>query len=97
MKTALTSATLVIGLSLAGITSATTVGTLTHDTGTHLITDSATGTKYLRWNVLADKNCAQTLDLTVVGGAYHGFHIASQTEAYTFFNAAGGAATDNIR
>lgn len=74
----------------SSLVSASTVGTLTYDSGNNIITDSATGTTYLGWDVLADYTYAQTLAATQAGGAYEGFHIATQTEAFTFYHAAGG-------
>jgi len=64
-----------------------TTGGLTYDDSTHVITGTD-GTSYLSWDQAASLNYAQTLAATDVGGAYEAYHIASQTEAYNFYNLA---------
>jgi hypothetical protein len=43
---------------------------------------------YLAWNVGAAWTYEETLAMTADDGLYHNYHIASQTEAYEFFNLA---------
>jgi hypothetical protein len=73
-----------------------TLGSLTYNAGTNLITDGSTGIQYLGWNVLADLTYAETVAATAVGGAFESFHIASQTEAYAFYHAMGGLGVDSV-
>ncbi len=67
-----------------------TIGTLKYDDSTNIITDLETGTSYLSWD--------DSRPFFGAGGYYgvDGYHIASQTEAYSFYNAAGGNAIDTI-
>ncbi len=76
----------VILLLLPIITQAATVGNLTYSPGTRVITDNLTGVKYLGWDVLAGFTFAETETITQVGETYEGYHIATQTDAYAFFN-----------
>jgi len=82
---------LVAGVLMAGtVTAQATIintGLLSYDTSTEVIT-GINGTTYLGWGVIADYNYAQTVTATAAGGAYSDYHIASQEEAYAFFNLA---------
>jgi hypothetical protein len=62
----------------------TTLGNLTYDTNTHIISSSS-GTFYLGFDVLAGYTYQQTLAATEEGGMYQQFHIASQAEAFQFY------------
>jgi hypothetical protein len=64
--------------------SATTIGSLTYDETTNLIT-STSGTQYLGFDVLAGYTYQETVQATASGGAYEQFHIASQQEAFQFY------------
>jgi hypothetical protein len=81
-------ATLIISTSAHA---AVVTGDLSYDSGTGLIT-STSGLTYLGWEVAADLTYAETVTGTSSGGIYEEFHIASQTEAFTFFNAVNSAA-----
>ena len=70
---------------------AVVTGDLSYDSGTGLIT-STSGLTYLGWEVAADLTYAETIISTLSGGIYGEFHIASQTEAFTFFNAVNSGA-----
>jgi hypothetical protein len=63
---------------------ATTIGNLTYDEISNLIT-STSGTQYLGFDVLAGYTYQQTVQATANGGAYEQFHIASQQEAFQFY------------
>lgn len=63
-----------------------TSGDLVYDDQTNLITGG--GKTYLGWDIGASWDYATTVVMTSAGGAYENFHIASQTEAYEFFNLA---------
>jgi len=64
---------------------------LTYDTSTKVIHDDS-GDYYLGWGEIAHLNYADTLAATSVGGTYEEYHIATQTEAYQFYNRATYAA-----
>ena len=59
-------------------------GNLSYNDVTEIITGS-TGVNYLGWGVAASLNYAQTITATAIGGIYEDYHIASQTEVYTFY------------
>lgn len=81
-------ATLIISTSTHA---AVVTGDLSYDSGTGLIT-STSGLTYLGWDVAANLTYAETVASTSSGGIYEDFHIASQTEAFLFFNAVNTAA-----
>ena len=60
-------------------------GSLSYDTNTKVITGD-NGKTYLGWGQIAYMNYAQTVVATDAGGSYESYHIASQTEAYEFYN-----------
>jgi len=64
-----------------------TTGGLTYDDSTHVITGTD-GTSYLSWDRDTRLTLAQTFEATAVGGVYEAYHIASETEAYAFFDLA---------
>ena len=51
------------------------------------IYNSQTGTQYLNLGTAKSWTYAKTVAETAAGGDYSQYHIASQTEAYTFYNA----------
>jgi hypothetical protein len=80
-----------VSFSISSVASAAivTTGTLDYDNVTNVITDSASGATYLGWDMVDESTYQQTVDQTN-GGAFDGWHIASQTEAYEFYRAATG-------
>jgi hypothetical protein len=86
-------AALVVSLTLSSVASASviTTGTLEYNNVSNVITDSNSGETYLGWDKVKDLDYAQTVAITSAGGFYADWHIASQTEAYSFYNAATGA------
>jgi hypothetical protein len=91
----ITKITLAVALTASSVASAAVItGSLSYDSGTDIITDTATTTTYLGWDVLAELTYAQTLAEIASGATYDGYHIASQAEAYTFYHAARGSLTD---
>ena len=70
-----------IGANAATITT----GNLSYNDITEVITNT-NGLHYLGWSVAASLNHAETVAATTTGGIYEDFHIASQTEAYAFYN-----------
>jgi|GEM_PF-2155247 len=81
-----------VSFSMSSVASAAivTTGTLGYDNLTNVITDSASGATYLGWDMVDELTYQQTVDQTATGGAFDGWHIASQTEAYEFYRAATG-------
>ena len=69
-------------------------GNLTYDDESGVIT-STSGKSYINWADLAHLTHQETVDQTLTG-AYTGFHIASQTEAFEFFNAATQAGVTDL-
>lgn len=65
-------------------------GDLDYDDHAKMITNRVNGQSYLGWGVLASLTYAETVSITSAGAAYDDYHIASQTEAYAFFEAAAG-------
>jgi hypothetical protein len=61
-------------------------GELTYDTTADTITGG--GNTYLAWDIGASWDYATTLANTSPGGSYENYRIATQTEAYVFFNLA---------
>jgi hypothetical protein len=86
-------AALVVSLTMSSVASASviTTGTLDYNNVSNVITDSNSGETYLGWDMVKDLDYAQTVLITAAGGFYSDWHIASQTEAYSFYNAATGA------
>jgi hypothetical protein len=86
-------AALVVSLTMSSVASASviTTGTLDYDNVSNVITDNVSGETYLGWDMVKDLDYAETVLITAVGGLYSDWHIASQTEAYSFYNAATGA------
>lgn len=80
----LAASTLVLSISVNAAT--VTQGHLTSDDQTNIISDSLNSVEYLRLNVLADLNYAETLAVldTQDGG---GWHIATPTDAINFTTA----------
>ena len=73
-----------------------TTGDLNYDSATGIITDTASTASFLGWDTLAGLTYQQTLDYTAddsayEGGKYAGYHVASQSEAAAFINAAFGS------
>jgi hypothetical protein len=91
-------AALVVSLTLSSVASASviTTGTLGYDNVSNVITDNVSGETYLGWDMVKDLDYAQTLAITSAGGFYSDWHIASQTEAYSFYNAATGAGVVDV-
>jgi hypothetical protein len=85
-------AALVVSLTLSSVASASviTTGTLEYDNVSNVITDNVSGETYLGWDMVKDLDYAQTVAITSAGGLYSDWHIATQTEAYSFYNAATG-------
>jgi hypothetical protein len=77
-------------LSSVAIASVITTGTLEYDNVSNVITDNVTGVTYLGWDMVKDLDYAQTVAITTGAATYGEYHIASQAEAYGFFNAATG-------
>ncbi len=89
----LSATTVLVGfLSTAAHATPVVLGDLSYKD--NIITNTKTGTYYLGWDQAASLNYAETILATGEGGIYEEYHIASQTEAFEFFNAAGGSATD---
>jgi hypothetical protein len=85
-------AALVVSLTLSSVAigSVITTGTLEYDNVSNVITDNVSGATYLGWDMVKDLNYAQTVAITTGTATYGEYHIASQAEAYGFFNAATG-------
>ncbi len=79
--------TTVVLLLTPFVTLATTIGNLTYDQETKIITDNVSDAKYLGWDVLLGYTFAETKTMTEAGEIYQGYHIATQADAYRFFNA----------
>ncbi len=79
-------AAILTSTALSASAAVITSGDLSYDDQTRLITGG--GNTYLSWDIGASWNYATTLAMTSDGGLYSDFHIASQTEAYDFFNLA---------
>jgi hypothetical protein len=93
----ITKIALAVALTASSVASAAVItGSLSYDAGTDIITDTATTTTYLGWDVLAELTYAETLAEIASGATYDDYHIASQAEAYTFYHAARGSLTDNV-
>jgi len=86
-------AALVVSLTMSSVASASviTTGTLDFDNVSNVITDNVSGETYLGWDTVKDRDYAQTVAITTGVGFYSDWHIASQTEAYIFYNAASSA------
>jgi hypothetical protein len=91
-------AALVVSLTMSSVASASviTTGTLDYDNVSNVITDNVSGETYLGWDMVKDLDYAQTVAITAAGGLYADWHIASQTEAYSFYNAATGAGQADV-
>jgi hypothetical protein len=85
-------AALVVSLTMSSVASASviTTGTLDYDNVSNVITDNVSGETYLGWDMVKDLDYAQTVAITTGVGLYSDWHIASQTEAYSFYTAAAG-------
>jgi hypothetical protein len=85
-------AALVVSLTLSSVAigSVITTGTLEYDNVSNVITDNVSGVTYLGWDMVKDLDYAQTVAITTGAATYGEYHIASQAEAYGFFNAATG-------
>jgi hypothetical protein len=85
-------AALVVSLTMSSVASGSviTMGTLDYDNVSNVITDNVSGETYLGWDMVKDLDYAQTVAITTGVGLYSDWHIASQTEAYSFYNAAAG-------
>jgi hypothetical protein len=91
----ITKIALAVALTASSVASAAVItGSLSYDSSTDIITDTATTTTYLGWDVLAELTYAETLAEIASGATYDDYHIASQAEAYTFYHAARGTLTD---
>jgi hypothetical protein len=86
-------AAVVVSLTMSSVASASviTTGTLEYDNVSNVITDNVSGETYLGWDMVKDLDYAQTVAITSAGGFYSDWHIATQTEAYSFYNAASSA------
>lgn len=74
--------------------SVVTVGDLTRDSSSQIITDSLNNREWLGWNVTVGKTYAQTVAETASGGLFDGFQFAHSIDAQLFVDAlAGGVAT----
>ena len=91
-------AALVVSLTMSSVASASviTTGTLEYDNVSNVITDNVSGETYLGWDMVKDLDYAQTVAITTGTGLYNDWHIASQTEAYSFYNAATGAGVSDV-
>ena len=80
---------LAISLSVSGNTIAETIitGQLTYDSESTVIT-SSTGNSYLGFEVFAGWNYTSVQDAILTNPLYIGYHVATQTEAYEFYNSA---------
>ena len=67
---------------------ATTVGDLSYNPTTDIISANGVDKNYLGFDVLADYTYAETVTATNDGGAYSSYHIATQSEAFEFINLA---------
>jgi len=72
-----------------GQASIITIGALSsdYDGSTYTITDNLNNLEWLRWDVLADLNYAETLTAIGTGGAFDGWQIAHNAEAQMFASA----------
>ncbi len=89
----LPSLTLTASLLISPLAISGTIGTLNWDGSSDYITDSASTTRYLQLDLLADLTYAETVTATT-SGAYQNYHIASQAEGYAFYSALGGTLMD---
>ena len=91
-------AALVVSLTMSSVASASviTTGTLEYDNVSNVITDNVSGETYLGWDMAKDLNYAQTVAVTTGVGLGSDWHIASQAEAYSFYNAATGAGIADV-
>jgi hypothetical protein len=91
-------AALVVSLTMSSVASASviTTGTLDYDNVSNVITDNVSGETYLGWDMVKDLDYAETVAITSAGGFYSDWHIATQTEAYSFYNAATGRAVVDV-
>jgi hypothetical protein len=91
-------AALVVSLTMSSVASASviTTGTLDYDNVSNVITDNVSGETYLGWDMVKDLDYAQTVAITSAGGFYSDWHIATQTEAYSFYNAATGTGVADV-
>mgnify|MGYP000397111876 CR=1 FL=1 len=91
-------AALVVSLTLSSVASASviTTGTLDYDNVSNVITDNVSGETYLGWDMVKDLDYDQTVAITSAGGFYSDWHIATQAEAYSFYNAATGLGTVDV-
>jgi len=93
----LLAALIVIVLSVSSIVTAgvISIGSLTSndDGSTQIIKDSLNKREWLRWDVLANLNYAQTLAATTVG-SYQGWEIANEMDAELFVKALTGTTFD---
>ncbi len=81
-----------LGLSVTQASAAlVTVGALSTETdgSSEIISDSLNNREWLRWDVLADLNYAQTVIATSAGGSHADYTIANAADAALFFSAAG--------
>jgi len=91
MRPSITISILIAALSLPCFTvthaAIITTNQLSYDTDTNIIS-GPNGLSYLGWGVIAHYDYAQTVTATSSTGAYSNYHIATQAEAYDFYNAA---------
>lgn len=89
-------AMLMLAVALPAPASTITIGSLTSsdDGSTEIIHDSLNGLDWLRWDVLADLDYAQTLEAIGPGGAYEGWSLAHNAEAQMFIDALIGTPND---
>ncbi len=75
------------------LSSATTTvtGDLVYDDATEII--SSTGQSYLSWDSSVTLTYEQIIDATT-SGVFSNYHIATQSEAYEFYNLSGGTGID---
>jgi len=80
---------LTLGISMAGNTSADTIitGQLTYDSETHLII-SSTGNTYLGIEIPFARSYNYVVNTILTNPIYEHYHIATQAEAYEFYNSA---------
>jgi len=82
-------AILIISLLVAGNTIAETIvtGQLTYDSNTSIITGS-NGNSYLGFEIAGARDYNYVQDIILTDPLYSGYHVASQAEAYEFYNLA---------
>ena len=78
-----------LGIASAADAASVSYGALSSndDGSTEVITDSLNNLEWLRWDVLADRNYAETVAATGAGGAYEGWSIADDVKAQAFTDA----------